>query len=242
MRTLAASLFTLLLPTVASAQAMVEVPNAPPPPRPALERQSRAPSRFEVLVELAPGIDVPLSGGDYSANFGPSFTMDGRFGVLIWMHQRRYALVPELTIGGTPLSVGGTTAPTASTTFFGSGFSRVHGEAGLRLHLPLARIVTLYARAAVGVDYLQGEFVGCDGCPGENHTRLDAAATSFLIEAGVGVQIALGRHIGIGAYVGVPVAPSVRLDERSGITGSHLAYDRFAAVDFTASAVASLRL
>ena len=122
-------LLATIAPSTGWAQAMVEVTNAPPPPPPPTVTQPRrGPSRYEVLIDAAPGVAVPL-GGDYARNFGPSFTMDGHIGCVIWMRARRYALVPELSVGGTNL--------TANDDVIGGGFSRERGEAGMRVLVPL---------------------------------------------------------------------------------------------------------
>ena len=54
---------------------MVEVPEAPPPPPPPQVAEQRAgPSRYELLIDVTPGVDVPLGSG-FGARLGPSFRM-----------------------------------------------------------------------------------------------------------------------------------------------------------------------
>ena len=227
----------LLAPSVARAQAMVEVPNAPPPPpRPQLSERHRGPSRYEVLIDVTPGVDVPL-GGAWGNDFRPSFTMDGHVGMAIWMRARRFALVPELSVGGTLLS-------TPDTGDFAAGaFSRVRGEAGMRVLVPLGHHLVVYPRVAVGGDYFSGSFAYDTPTPGSRGPMPTVAtASSFLCEAGAGLVAALGRYVLVGAYVGVPVTPrmSVDLERMAGL--QHVGTVRLTAVDLTASALLGVRL
>lgn len=174
-----------MLPSTAEAQAMVEVPNAPPPP-PRVVEQHRGPSRYEV---------------------------------------------------------GGTSFKGSGTGFPDETYSRVRGEAGLRLLVPLGHHLVVYPRLAVGGDYFSGQTSYGGTTPGGAGPELAVAtASSFLCEAGGGLVATLGRHFALGAYAGVPVAPVMRVsfDSMAGI--KHLGSERFTAVDLTASAVLALRL
>ena len=134
-----------IAPSTGWAQAMVEVPNAPPPPAPhTVTEAHRAPSRYEVIIDVTPGIAVPL-GASYGADFGPSFTMDGHVGLAIWMRGRRFALVPELSVGGTSLT------RERERASYGSGFSRVRGEAAMRVLVPLGHHLRRSTRASPSV-------------------------------------------------------------------------------------------
>lgn len=229
-----------MLPSQAWAQAMVEVPNAPPPPPPQVARQHRGPSRYELIVEVTPGVDVPLGGG-YGHDFGPSFGMDGHVGLAIWMRGRRFALMPELSVGGTLLEGTGLGMP--DTSLASASFSRVRGEAGLRVLVPLGHHLVVYPRVAVGGDYFAGQVSYDFTTPASRGPVLaEATASSFLCEAGGGLVATLGRHFALGAYVGARVTPLLRVSYDSMQGLRHLGDDRWTAVDLTASAALALRL
>jgi hypothetical protein len=225
-----------IAPGTAWAQAMVEVPNAPPPPAPQVVTDShRAPSRYEVLLDVTPGVAVPL-GGSYAADFGPSFTMDGHVGLAIWMRARRFALVPELAVGGTTLATG-------NGSYQGGSFSRVRGEAAMRVLVPIGHHLVVYPRLAVGGDFFSGSFSYDPPTPASRGPMPTVAqASSFILEAGGGLVGTLGRHFALGAYVGVPVTPSMNVDLTTMQGIRHVGNDRFTAVELTASAVVALRL
>ncbi len=235
MRLMAIAFLGWLVPATAWAQAMVEVPNAPPPPpRPSVVQQHRAPSRYELFIDVTPGIAVPL-GGQYASDFGPSFTMDGHVGLAIWMRGRRLALAPELSVGGTVLN---------TTTFGGyeHGLTRVRGEAALRVLVPIGHHLVVYPRVGLGGDYLSGSVFFANTTPGPGDgTAATASASSFLFEAGGGMIAMLGRHFAVGAYVGVPIAP-MKVEETTMAGIEHLGTERFTAVELTATAVLTLRL
>jgi hypothetical protein len=227
-------LLTALAPTTGWTQAMVEVPNAPPPPPPTVAQPHRGPSRYEVLIEATPGVAVPLGGG-YAHDFGPSFTMDGHVGLVVWMRARRWALVPELAVGGTTLA--------ATDNVGGGGHSRVRGEAGLRVLVPLGHHLVVYPRVAVGGDYFSGQFLAADTVPGSRGpVATVGTASSFLCEAGAGLMATIGRHVALGAYVGVPVTPVMKIDYTTMQGIQHIGSDRFTAVELTATGVVALRL
>jgi len=230
-------------PSKGWAQAMVEVPNAPSPPPPNVAQTHRGPSRYEVLVEVTPGVAVPL-GGSYAQAFGTSFTMDGHVGLVVWMRARRYALVPELSVGGTKLTAGGgSTLPNFDYAAEGSALSRERGEAGLRVLVPLKHHLVVYPRVAVGGDYFSGSFVVDSTHPGSRGPfPAEGTASSFICEAGAGLIATIGRHVALGAYVGLSVTPVMKIDYTTMQGIEQIGSDRFTAVEMTATGVAALRL
>ena len=237
-------LVATMTPSTGWAQAMVEVPNAPPPPPPTVTQPRREPSRYDVLIEVTPGVAVPLGGG-YAQDFGPSFTMDGHVGLVVWMRARRYALVPELSVGGTNLtgSGGASLLAMGSVSGAGSSLSRVRGEAGLRVLVPVGHHIVVYPRMAVGGDYFSGSFVVDPTHPGSRGPfQAVGTASSFLCEAGAGLIATIGRHFALGAYVGLSVTPLMKIDYTTMQGIEQIGSDRFTAVEMTATGVAELRL
>lgn len=231
-------------PSKGWAQAMVEVPNAPAPTAPTVTQPRREPSRYEVLIEVTPGVAVPLGGG-YAQNFGPSFTMDGHVGLVVWMRARRYALVPELSVGGTQLTESGGASLLAmgSVSGAGSGLSRERGEAGLRVLVPVGHHIVVYPRVAVGGDYFSGSFVVDPTHPGSRGSfQAVGTASSFICEAGGGLIATIGRHFALGAYVGLSVTPVMKIDYTTMQGIEQIGSDRFTAVEITATGVAAVRL
>ena len=230
-------------PSQGWAQAMVEVPNAPPPPAPTVMQPRREPSRYEVLIEVTPGVAVPL-GGSYAQYFGPSFTMDGHLGLVVWMRARRYALVPELSVGGTKLTAaGGSNLIATEDVSGGSGLSRERGEAGLRVLVPLGHHVVVYPRVALGGDYFSGSFLVDPTHPGSRGPyQAVGTASSFLCEAGAGLLATIGRHVALGTYVGLSVTPLMKIDYTTMQGIEPIGTDRFTAVEMTATGVVALRL
>jgi hypothetical protein len=225
------SLLFAMASTARAAEAMVEVPGPAPPP-PALTKPPPRPPRWEILTELAPGLAVSLVNAPVLGSFAPSADIGGRVGMIVWMANRRYALVPELEIRGTPL--------VTDCSACGKTADRIAGLFGMRLVWPVARRIAVYGRLMMGADWLSENAVA-SGTGDLSGQTLYFAQTGFVLEPGAGAMLLIGRRFDLGLYAGLPVTPGAELVVRNR-HGAIVQHETLTALNLRVLAMLGLRL
>ena len=149
---------------------------------PSAAEARRIESRF--LLDLAPGITVPIADGGWRGDTGPSFKLSLRVGGELWVG-RGFGIAGEVDLDPEPLMRSD-----------GHVLGRVRGLVGLRLLFGFG-VGAFFIRHAIGVDYINDIQTTPD-------TRGGSAA--LAVEPGLGMQFRVVRHMVVGFAVDFPIA------------------------------------
>jgi hypothetical protein len=188
-------IFTLVVAAMIASSALA----APPPEYKGL------------VVDLAPGVTIPVAESKYLDYADPTFKL-ALVGGWEFKVANKFALGPELQMDFIPVNVDDNTFRNASTSFF-----RFRFLAGGRFVLRLG-IADLFFRAQIGVDHITGNIVV------PLFGRSDWTSTAFVFMPAVGVQFHVVKHLVLGFLMSFPVAPH-DFGTRAGSPGQFTAFD-----------------
>lgn len=158
------------------------------------------PMKTAFMLDFASGIAIPISDDNYTKLADPSFKLSLRAGVVFYV-SRYFGVAPELQFDYLPVN---SDDGTFKQNNIDAKINRIRALAGGRFIVPFG-FGSFYARVALGVDYITGDFsASAFGVTGST----SSSSTAFTVEPGVGVQFNIHRHIVVGLYMGFPIAPS----------------------------------
>ena len=149
---------------------------------PSLSEARRVDSRF--LLDIAPGITVPIADDGWRGYTGPSFKFSLRIGGELWI-ANGFGIAGEVDLDPEPVMTSDGVQ------------GRFRGMIGFRLLFGF-RIGAFFIRHAIGGDYLA-----------RFHPRggtVDVNPGALAVEPGMGVQFRVVRHLVIGFSVDFPIA------------------------------------
>lgn len=148
---------------------------------------STAEARGRFLLDVAPGVAVPIADGNWQGTTDPSFKLSLRFGGELWF-TRVIGMAGEVDLDLEPLMVASDSAD-----------ARVRGLVGLRLLFGFPRhIGAFFLRQAIGVDYIS---------PNASDVPLDVrdGQAALAVEPGLGLQFHFVRRGVVGFAVDFPI-------------------------------------
>lgn len=143
----------------------------------------RVDARF--MLDVAPGVAIPVADGPYRAAFGPSFKLSSRFGAEFWF-TRHFGIAGEADLDLSPLMVDVTPIEARA---------RVRGLVGFRLLFGF-RVGAFFIRQAMGVDWIGGSVP---------RAGIASGVAALGVEPGFGMYFRFIRHGVAGFAVDFPV-------------------------------------
>jgi hypothetical protein len=154
-------------------------------------------------LDLVQGPSFPLGDKDYKRFADPSYKLQLRFAYEFPLGTV-LLVAPELMLDVSPVN---TNDDTFQNNRIDAKFTRFRTLVGGRVGVRLG-IVQVYARIALGVDYLSGSFSSALGTS-------DQSSTAFTFEPGVGFNVQVIEHLLMGLSLGFPIASHELKDSRN---------------------------
>ena len=163
-------------------------------------------------AEVAPGVSIPVSDGNYKNFADPSFKFSLRGGVELWLF-KRIGFAPEAQIDFIAVNTNDGTFQNAHIDFAGVRYDGINASYGRYRFLIGGRFLfdfgigAAYARFLVGADYLTGSESETVMTPAGtlNHTE-GFSSTAFTLQPGVGVLFRFAKYFQAGMSFDAPVA------------------------------------
>jgi hypothetical protein len=154
------------------------------------------------LLDVAPGVTIPVGDSDYNRFVDPTFKFSLRLGGEIWFSPQ-FGIAPEFTLDLIPIKTDDHTYRPFNGAGADTPFGRVRGLLGSRLLLGFPPYGAFFFRLALGVDYITGSE---QASVGPFSASISFSSTAFTVEPGVGVQFKITRYGVVGLMIDFPVA------------------------------------